>query len=475
MSGLFSTLGATAQALQAQSVALAVTSKNIANVNNPNYARQYVVFGNKGEIPTPQGPQAMNLQALSIQHYGDALLNQQVITQIGLTSSDSAQQGWLQQAQAGLGQTLTNASTSASSASTATGDGSLASALDGLMNAFQALAAQPTDTGTRQALIGKASTLTQTFQSIDQNLAKVQTDAGTQISSDVSTANTLLANIASLNTEIEASEANNPGSAVDLRDSRETDLEKLAAIIPVNVTEMSNGEDTVTTPDTTGNPVTLVQLGTVQGSLNYAGGVVTGGASATTLGLGAGSIQGSITASTGPIQNLRTNLNSLASELVTAVNSAYNPSSVAGQDFFDPSGTTSATIALEPGLTATTLVAGTGGAGDNSIATAVAALANTTFSTSSGDAIDGTFSSFYATAVGTFGQSLSNTTANLDDHTQVQTLFENQRSSISGVNMDEEMSNLVQFQQAYVASSETFNIINTLLGNEISALGRSSG
>jgi len=33
------------------------------------------------------------------------------------------------------------------------------------------------------------------------------------------------------------------------------------------------------------------------------------------------------------------------------------------------------------------------------------------------------------------------------------------------------MSNLVQFQQAYVASSETFNIINQILGNEISQLG----
>ncbi|MGA2693749.1 MAG: flagellar basal body rod C-terminal domain-containing protein [Opitutaceae bacterium] len=62
-------------------------------------------------------------------------------------------------------------------------------------------------------------------------------------------------------------------------------------------------------------------------------------------------------------------------------------------------------------------------------------------------------------------------TSSLDDQQNVQTLLENQRSSISGVNMDEEMSNLVQYQQAYVASSETFNIINQILGNEISQLG----
>jgi flagellar hook-associated protein 1 FlgK len=56
----------------------------------------------------------------------------------------------------------------------------------------------------------------------------------------------------------------------------------------------------------------------------------------------------------------------------------------------------------------------------------------------------------------------------------VETLLKNQRSSISGVSMEQEMSNLVQFQQAYAASSETFNIINQILGNEISSMGSSS-
>ncbi|HEY1763285.1 MAG TPA: flagellar hook-associated protein FlgK [Opitutaceae bacterium] len=475
MPGLFTTLANTAQALQAQSVALGITSKNIANVNNPNYARQYVVFGNKGEVMTPQGEETLGLQALTVQQYTDPLLNQQVITQLGLTANDSSLQSWLQQAQASLGQNLTNASTSPSSTSTTTGDSGIAATLDNLINSFQALAAQPSDSGTRQSLIQQATTLTQTFQTVDGNLAQVQANSTSQISTDVTTANTLLSNIATINTQIAAAEANQPGSAVDLRDSREADLEQLAGIIPINVTEQSNGEDTVTTPDTSGNPVVLVQKGVAQGSLNYSAGVLTGGASATALGLGAGSIQGSITASTGPIQTLRNSLDSLADELVTAVNTAYNPTSAPGGDFFDPTKTTAGTISLASGLNATTLVAGSGPAGDNSIAVAVAALANKTFSTSSGDSIDGTFSSYYASTVGSFGQSLATATTNLDDNQNIQTLFENQRSSISGVNMDEEMSNLVQFQQAYVASSETFNIINTLLGNEIQELGNSPG
>ncbi|MFY9926259.1 MAG: flagellar basal body rod C-terminal domain-containing protein, partial [Opitutaceae bacterium] len=208
----------------------------------------------------------------------------------------------------------------------------------------------------------------------------------------------------------------------------------------------------------------------VQGSLSYANGAVTGGQPAATLALGGGSIQGELNASTGPIQTLRTNLDNLASQIVTAVNTAYNPTGT-GKNFFDASGTTAGTIALDPSLSAATLTAGTDGAGDNTTALAVAALASTSFSTASGDAINGTFTSYYSNSVSTFGQSVANVTSSLDDQQNVQTLLENQRSSISGVNMDEEMSNLVQFQQAYVASSETFNIINQILGNEISQLG----
>jgi flagellar hook-associated protein 1 len=467
MSGLFSALDSTAQALNAQSVAISVTSKNVANINNPNYSREYVVFGSQGEVQTPQGEESLGLQALSVQQDTDSLLNQQVISQISLTSSDSSQQGFLQQAQAGLGQSLTDASASSGSTTSASG---LAGALDNFMNAFEALAAQPSDSGTQEALIGQATTLTQTFQSVDKNLSQVQSDIGSQVSSDVTNANTLLGQIAGLNAQIGAAEVNSPGSAVDLRDSREADLEQLAAIIPVNVTEQGNGEDTVTTPGTSGNPVTLVQLGSVQGSLSYANGAVTGGQPAATLALGGGSIQGELNASTGPIQTLRTNLDNLASQIVTAVNTAYNPTGT-GKNFFDASGTTAGTIALDPSLSAATLTAGTDGAGDNTTALAVAALASTSFSTASGDAINGTFTSYYSNSVSTFGQSVANVTSSLDDQQNVQTLLENQRSSISGVNMDEEMSNLVQFQQAYVASSETFNIINQILGNEISQLG----
>ena len=283
MSGLFSALQSTAQALSAQSVAISVTSKNIANVNNPGYSREHVVFGSKGQVLTPQGEESLGLQALSVQQDTDSLLNQQVISQIGLTSSGPRSRASSSRRRPAWARPSRAARHPRPSSSSTTSDSGLASALDNFMNAFQALAAQPADSGTQDALVEQATTLSQTFQSIDSNLTQVQTDIGSQVTSDISNANALLGQIAGLNTKIGAAEVNNPGSAVDLRDSREADLEQLAAIVPVNVTEQSNGEDTVTTPGAGGSSITLVQLGSVQGSLSYSGGTVTGGLPAAAL------------------------------------------------------------------------------------------------------------------------------------------------------------------------------------------------
>ena len=112
MPGLFTSLNATAQALNAQSIAIATTSKNLANMNNVNYSREYVVLGSKGTVMTAQGSQELALQAISIQQNSDPLQNQQYIREISLTSTYQTEQNWYQQTQAGLGVSLSSTSTS---------------------------------------------------------------------------------------------------------------------------------------------------------------------------------------------------------------------------------------------------------------------------------------------------------------------------------------------------------------------------
>ncbi|MEI8313001.1 MAG: flagellar hook-associated protein FlgK, partial [Verrucomicrobiota bacterium] len=71
MSGLIGSLLNNSQALDAQSQALAITGKNLANINNAGYARQRVVLGSVGSITTSTGTQSMGVMAMGIEQARD--------------------------------------------------------------------------------------------------------------------------------------------------------------------------------------------------------------------------------------------------------------------------------------------------------------------------------------------------------------------------------------------------------------------
>jgi flagellar hook-associated protein 1 len=470
MAGLYTTLGSSVSAMAAQSIAIDTAGNNLANVNSESYSEETVDLGSLGEVQTASGPESMGLTALSVTQLRDSVLDSQVRSADSQASYYTTQQSAYQQGQAALGQTV---GTSSSAATTATNDSGVGAALDDMFNAFQSYAADPTDTGQQQAVLAAASVLTDRLQSTDANLASVQAGLTTQVQQGVTTANTLLTQISGLNTQIAQIEANSPGSAVTLRDQREADLEQLSGLMPITATEGAHGEDTITTPATGGGSVTLVTNGTVTGPLTYNAttNAFAAGASAAAVTFTTGSLQGAVDSSTQGLQTLRDNLNQLSNQLVTSVNGVYNPSGT-GSNFFTSSGTTAATISIDPSITALTLKAGSSGAaGDNTVALGIASLANSTFSTAGGDAIDGSFDSYYAGAVSGFGQTLATVNSQVTDQSSIQTIVTNQRDAVSGVNLDEEMANLLKYQRAYQASAQVFQTVDSLIDTVVNSLG----
>lgn len=463
MSGLFSTLNSTSMALGAHSRAIETSGKNLANVNNPNYARQRVVYGDRGTVQTAQGVESFGLEVLSISQLRDVLLDRQLMREIGMGGSLDAEQQALERAQAGLGQAV-NAS--------GTATGGLAASLDNFFNAFQSLASRPTDMGTRETLLQQARILTDTMRETDTRLAQVQSDLGTEVTGDVSAVNRLISTIADLNDQIGRFEVNRPGVAIDLRDQRQARLEELSAILPVTVTDLSDGQVRLSVKDAGNTDIVLLDGSTINGTVAFTGTGLTGGSSATAIALSSGSINGALTARDGAVQTLRDSLDLFAEQLVTSVNAAYNPSSTAGADFFDPTGLTAGTISLRAGLTGAGLVTGSSSAaGDNTIAIAVANLATQSFSTGSGDLIDGTLGQFYSRSVSDLAQALSTATARASDQDKIQQLVRNQRDTVSGVSLDEEMADLVRFQRAFQASSRVFSVVDELLDTIVNRLG----
>jgi flagellar hook-associated protein 1 len=471
MSGLFSTLGSSVKALTAHSRAIETAGKNLANINNTSYARQRVLYGDRGTIVTADGPRSLGLEALAIQQLRDSLLDKQVMREIALKASFEAEQRALERAQAGLGQNIDR-----TAAATATGSnastGGLAAALDDYFNAFQSLAARPTDAGERQTLIQKATILAERFQQTDGRLAQVQNDLDVEIQTDLSEVNRLLSTLADLNSQIGRIEIGRPGTAIDLRDQRQARLEELSALLPVEVRDSTDGQIQVVLRDASNTDVVLVDLTSVTGPVTFTGTGLTAGSPPTAVEFSSGAIRGALNARDGAVQTLRDNLNQLARQLVLSVNSVYNPAAAPGADFFAPAGLTASTIRLQAGLTPANLRAGTNAAGANDIALAVAGLASRTFSTASGDIIDGTFGVFYSRAVSNLGQALASANSRAENQTNITTLIKGQRDSVSGVSLDEEMADLVRFQRAFQASSRVFGIVDELLDTVVNRLGR---
>ena len=456
---LFTSLSSGAASLDAQSYALQIAGKNLSNVNNANYARETVVLESTGGSQSNLGAAASTLDARTVSQIRDSFLDQQVALESSITSALTTEQTALQSAEASLGETVS--SSSGTDTSTSAGAG-LSSQLTSLFNSFSSLAASPTDTGVRQTLVQNAAALSDSLNQADAGLAAVQAGLNTQIAGDAASVNSLLNTIAGLNSQITVSEAGNPGSAVDLRDLRQTAIETLATKISFNSSAAtSGGQIKLSTTDVDGNAVVLVDGATVSNTVASNGTNLTAGGAA--LSLASGSIKGAMDARDGAIQSVRNSLDALAQQLVTSVNAAYNPTGATG-NFFDAAGTTAATIALDPALTSNNLKTGaSGNSGDNTVALAVASLASKTFSTGAGDAIDGTLTQFFSGTVSGFGQTLANVNNSVTNQTNVENLVRTQRDNVSGVNLDEETTNLMKYQKAYQASARFISIVDNLL------------
>jgi len=472
MSGLLSSLAANSKALSAQALGVEVAGRNMANVNNTNYARQRVLLGDRGTIMTASGPEGTGVEAMGVTQLRDSLLDQQVLREVSLKAALNTSQSGLQKAQAGLGEQIDSTSSSASSTSGADGSHGIAASLTNFFNAFQSFAGNPTDVGERQTLVQQAGILTDRIQLTDTRLAQTQSDLTAQATGDVATVNTDLQNIADLNAQIARLEVNAPGSAVDLRDERQAALEDLAGKISFETRPQPGhaGQLQVFAYDATGAEVVLVDGKNVTGPVTFNGTNVQAGAVPTTLALSGGSIKGALDTRDGAVQTLRDNIDKLAAQMVTSVNAAYNPTGTTG-NFFDPAGTTAASIQLAAGLTAANLKASDGGAaGDNTVALAVANIANQTFSVAGGDLIDGTLSQHYSSAVTDLGQTLSGVNSRVSDEENIEKLVRAQRDAVSGVSLDEETADLMKYQRAFQASSRVIQTIDSLLDTVINKL-----
>ena len=101
------------------------------------------------------------------------------------------------------------------------------------------------------------------------------------------------------------------------------------------------------------------------------------------------------------------------------------------------------------------------GQGDNSNAVVAANLA--TQSIIGGE----TPSNYYSNLISTLGATVSQTSTQSAALTASVSQLQTQRDSLSSVSLDEEASNLQQFQRAYQAATQVFSILNNIMASAI--------
>ena len=472
MAGLFGALIYSGQALGAQSAGLQTAGRNLANVNTPGYARQRVTLETVGEVGTGVAAQSLGVQATSVQSLRDKYLDAQVASENSVTSMLQAKYDSLDRAQAGLGESIDRSTDASSIGDVTSSTGGISGSLSDFFNSFQALSADPTSTAQKQVLMQSAGTLADTINSADANLASEQTSDTQRVSGDVDTANGLLTDIASLNAQITTAEAGNPGSAVDLRDQRQTKIEALSQVMNVNVTNSPDHPEQVqiSTSDSQGNAVALVDRDHVVAPLTFDGTNVNAGtgSQAKPLAVSGGSIAGELQARDVVIAGLRDNLKTMAGQLTSAVNTAYNPGGT-GANFFAANPPGGQLLQVDPATTADSLHAGSSGdAGANDLALAVANVGSKTFSRATGDAVNGTLGGYYSGVVSNFGAQIAGTSSQITDQGLVSTQINSQRDAVSGVSIDEETTNLMQYQRAFQASSRVVSVIDSMFDDVMS-------
>jgi flagellar hook-associated protein 1 FlgK len=424
--------------LEAAQAAIDTTGQNIANANTVGYTRQVVNTGEAGSLQIPQLSQqgafadlGTGVDVTSISRIRNQFLDVQYRAQNSQTSAANTNSAALQQAQTALSDSPTSG---------------VASEMDKFYSDWSALATDPSSASAKQTVVGDAQTLVSTLNSTYAQIQTVQQQAGTQLAQLTAPNGQVsqdLGQIATLNGQIiSATQAGqSPNNLLDQRDNL---LDNLSGLAQISVTaDPSNAGGVVVamanspaTPLVSGTTVTWPQTVTAS----------TGGQLGALAGL-------ADTSSSGTVQPYLDSLQQVATNMTTAVN-ALQPSS----PFF--SGTLGSTSApLTVAATASTLQT-------SSSSTSGADLAQ-----SIGDLTGGTADQSYAAFVAQVGGGVQAAESTQTTAQSVLSAVSNQRQSVSGVSMDEEMTNLINFQQAYQASARVMNAMDTALNDLITTVG----
>lgn len=427
--------------------ALDAIGHNIANVGTPGHSRvraeQASIERSGPSLLIGPGATGAGVTVTGITRVRDIVLDATVRSELSNSANASSMAETLSRIERSLGPV----------------DGGIASALSAFWNGWEELSLDPTSQASRANLLQLSTGVTSMIKRAAEGVARVGVDNRKAAEVDLEGTNELLENVAGLNQRIREQIA--VGEAPNaLLDQRDVYVDEIAKSIGATAHLLDNGTLNLslggvplvtwdrTTPLTiTGDPATVE----VDGTPVSVGGMI-----------GAQLIE-----SQAAVNQVLDDLNALVSSLSDTVNTAHTSGfDLAG----DPGGTifvgnSAFEFALDASFTTESFAAAERpGAADGNHALDMAALRNF-------DSGTGTVGEQAQKLLAKTGRAVvsANNRAEIDGGILAE--LEAARSSISGVNLDEELTMLLQFQRAYEASARVLTSVDEMLDVLINRTG----
>lgn len=347
----------------------------------------------------------------------------------------------------------------------------ISTALDTFFNSWSALGSSP----------GNAANLLQ-VQSAGRDLAgkisstysqlKAQSDSQTtQVTQTISQIQSLADKIEKLNKQIRQEVAQG-GSPNDLFDQRDDTIADLSKLVNINTSLGPDG----TTSVFVGSFTLVDQVGSRQfpTTFNTGGSTVTDAVG--TWDITGGKLKGlfdSANQTTGYMSQLDDLANSLRTQVNSIHSAAYSAAGTTGNLFFNDAvpQTGAANFALDAGVDANPsniAIGNTSASGDSSAALALSALRNTSVAALGNRSL----STYFNDLVSTVGRDVSVAKNNVSTANALSEQIDAQIQDVSGVNLDDEMSNMLKFQRSYQAAAKVLNMMDQMMGDLIGMLNR---
>lgn len=496
-----------------QQSALYTTGHNISNANTLGYSRQRVNMEATAGFPgvglsagTMPGFLGTGVQAGSIQRVRDGFVDQQFrqeSTKFGFWESKT-------KAISQMEDVLAEPSAYG-----------LQKSFSEFWQSLQDLAVNPKDGGARSVVIRRGEAVADSFNYMHKSLSDIQTNLGKEIDVTTGEVNSILQQISELNEQIAKVEPNGylPN---DLYDARDVLIDQLSAIVPIETSfkpsggraqAIAEGSVTITLKMKNDTPIELVNgsksatLGTdpnpliePDGSIKPIIGLVIKSSDGTlrepehgdfldqgnlkslmnsygTVDLNAG-VPDPATIK-GLYPDMIAELNKMAKAFVEEFNKIHQegfglpPNDATTRiDFFDPNGLEAGNMKVNAEIIADRSKLGASGKpGEEGNSEIAKRLADLQFDTLGGRLGGSNIQDYYKGVIGKLGVDGRQAQNNTINSATLLGAVEHRRASISSVSLDEEMTDMIRFQQAYNASARMITVVDETLDKIINGMG----